>query len=37
MAAVIVAAVIKKLLDTPSRKYDPANPNVGSEYDAWTK
>ena len=37
LLAVIVAAVIKKLLDTPSRKYDPANPNVGSEYDAWTK
>lgn len=37
VGAVVVALAVKKVLDTPSRKYDPANPNVGSEYDAWTK
>lgn len=29
--------VIKKVLDTPSRTYDPNNPNVGASYDAWEK
>ena len=37
VGAVVIALAIKKVLDTPSRTYDPANPNVGSEYDAWTK
>lgn len=31
----IIALAIKKLLDTPSRKYDPNNPNVGQSYDTW--
>lgn len=28
---------IKKVFDTPSRTYDPDNPNVGDEYDSWTE
>lgn len=38
LVAVVVLALawIKKILDTPSRKYTPENPNVGAEYDAWT-
>lgn len=28
---------IKKIFDTPSRTYDPNNPNVGDEYDSWTE
>jgi hypothetical protein len=32
-----LAAIVKRILDTPSRTYDPSNPNVGTEYDAWTK
>lgn len=34
--AVFVLAV-KKVFDTPSRTYDPSNPNVGDEYDSWTE
>ncbi|CAL8466623.1 g6159 [Coccomyxa elongata] len=34
--AVFVLA-IKKIFDTPSRTYDPNNPNVGDEYDSWTE
>eukprot|EP00884_Botryococcus_braunii_P011258 jgi/Botrbrau1/20132/Bobra.0173s0034.1 len=34
---VLAFAWIKKILDTPSRKYNYDNPNVGDEYDAWTK
>lgn len=34
--AVFVLAV-KKIFDTPSRTYDPSNPNVGDEYDSWTE
>lgn len=30
-------AWLKKTLDTPSRKYNYENPNVGDEYDAWAK
>lgn len=33
----VVFAWLKKTLDTPSRKYNYENPNVGDEYDAWTK
>jgi hypothetical protein len=28
---------LKRILDTPSRTYDPNAPNVGEEYDAWTQ
>lgn len=31
----LLVLAIKKLLDTPSRKYDPDNPNVGESYDTW--
>ena len=34
---VVLVLALKKLFDTPSRKYDPDNPNVGDEYDAWTQ
>ena len=37
VAAVAAFLLVKKIFDTPSRKYDPANPNVGDEYDAWTR
>eukprot|EP00884_Botryococcus_braunii_P012860 jgi/Botrbrau1/21575/Bobra.174_2s0070.2 len=38
IAIVVVAlAWIKSILDTPSRKYTPEDPNVGAEYDAWTQ
>ena len=37
LAAVAALLLVKKIFDTPSRKYDPANPNVGDEYDAWTR
>ena len=37
LAAVAAFLLVKKVFDTPSRKYDPANPNVGDEYDAWTR
>lgn len=36
-AAFAAFLLVKKIFDTPSRKYDPANPNVGDEYDAWTR
>ena len=32
----VVVLAIKRVFDTPSRTYDPANPNVGDEYDSWT-
>ena len=34
-AIAVLIAVIKKILDTPSRTYDPNNPNVGQSYDTW--
>lgn len=36
--AVLALAIawIRKVLDTPSRKYNYEQPNVGAEYDAWT-
>lgn len=37
LVAVAAFLLVKKVFDTPSRKYDPANPNVGDEYDAWTR
>ena len=33
---VVVLLAVKKVFDTPSRTYDPSNPNVGDEYDSWT-
>ena len=33
---VVVVLAVKKVFDTPSRTYDPSNPNVGDEYDSWT-
>jgi hypothetical protein len=35
-SVLVVVLAIKKVFDTPSRTYDPANPNVGDEYDSWT-
>lgn len=32
----LVILWIRKALDTPSRKYNYEQPNVGAEYDAWT-
>ena len=37
VAVLLLAFVVKKTLDTPSRTYDPDNPNVGHEYDVWTE
>ena len=37
VAVLLLAFVVKKTLDTPSRTYDPNNPNVGHEYDVWTE
>ncbi len=34
---VLLALAVKKLLDTPSRAYNPDAPNVGDEYDSWTQ
>ena len=34
---VLLASAVKKLLDTPSRTYNPDAPNVGDEYDNWTQ
>ena len=34
---VLLAAAVKKLLDTPSRTYNSDAPNVGDEYDSWTQ
>jgi MPBQ/MSBQ methyltransferase len=34
---VAVALLLKRVLDTPSRKYDPRDVNVGREYDNWTQ
>jgi hypothetical protein len=36
-AVLVVVMALKKLFDTPSRTYDPDNPNVGDEYDSWTQ
>ena len=36
-AVVVVVVALKKVFDTPSRTYDPQNPNVGDEYDSWTE
>ena len=33
---VVVVLAVKRVFDTPSRTYDPSNPNVGDEYDSWT-
>lgn len=33
----LIAYIIKKILDTPSRTYNPNDVNVGKEYDAWTE
>ncbi len=37
LALTTAALLVKRVFDTPSRPYDPDNPNVGAEYDAWTK
>lgn len=34
-AIALLVWAIKKILDTPSRAYDPDNPNVGASYDDW--
>jgi len=34
---VLLALAVKRLLDTPSRAYNPDAPNVGDEYDSWTQ
>ena len=34
---VLLFLAVKKLLDTPSRTYNPDAPNVGDEYDNWTQ
>lgn len=31
----VLIAILKKILDTPSRTYDPNNPNVAQSYDTW--
>ena len=33
----VIVMALKKVFDTPSRTYDPDNPNVGEEYDSWTQ
>eukprot|EP00668_Euglena_longa_P001476 GGOE01001753.1.p1 GENE.GGOE01001753.1~~GGOE01001753.1.p1 ORF type:complete len:480 (+),score=119.09 GGOE01001753.1:38-1441(+) len=33
----VLFLALKKLFDTPSRKYNPNDVNVGREYDAWTE
>ena len=37
VGVLLLAFVAKKAFDTPSRTYDPNDPNVGREYDAWTE
>ena len=37
LGLLVLAFAVKRVFDTPSRTYDPANPNVGDEYDAWTE
>ena len=36
-AVALLVLAIKKVLDTPSRTYDPENPNVGESYDDWER
>ncbi|CAL5227341.1 g10286 [Coccomyxa viridis] len=36
-AVLVIVVALKKVFDTPSRTYDPDNPNVGEEYDSWTQ
>lgn len=36
-AVLVIVIALKKVFDTPSRTYDPDNPNVGDEYDSWTQ
>ena len=36
-AVLVILMALKKLFDTPSRTYNPQNPNVGDEYDSWTE
>ena len=36
-AVLVILMALKKVFDTPSRTYDPQNPNVGDEYDSWTE
>ncbi|CAK0756391.1 hypothetical protein CVIRNUC_002451 [Coccomyxa viridis] len=36
-AVIVILMALKKVFDTPSRTYDPQNPNVGDEYDSWTE
>ena len=36
-AVLVILMALKKIFDTPSRTYDPQNPNVGDEYDSWTE
>ena len=36
-AVLVMVMALKKIFDTPSRTYDPQNPNVGDEYDSWTE
>ena len=36
-AVLVIFIALKKVFDTPSRTYDPDNPNVGEEYDSWTQ
>ena len=36
-AIMVIVLALKKVFDTPSRTYDPDNPNVGEEYDSWTQ
>lgn len=34
-AIALLVLAIKKILDTPSRAYNPDDPNVGASYDDW--
>ena len=36
-AVLVIVMELKKVFETPSRTYDPDNPNVGEEYDSWTQ
>jgi hypothetical protein len=36
-AVLVIVMALKKVFDTPSRTYNPDNPNVGDEYDSWTQ
>lgn len=37
MAAALLIAALKRLLDTPARTYTADEPNVGQAYDDWTR